>query len=200
MIADGISADPVGFSAHTQIPFSENRVEVVYFGAAFRISLESMRFEPDSISDYEKLFVLHYLTGVVTDFNKISRDGETRQPTSARIEYATFQSLPSGMFYYGPFRKRSIDRLLPVFGSDPDLLRKAATLLGGIKAEYGEVGYRFSVLPKISVVIALHVGDDEFPPEIKLLFPRNVTTYLTLEDVAVLGGLIAGKLLRAARD
>jgi hypothetical protein len=122
-----------------------------------------------------------------------------RQKVNVHDTYATFQSLPNGMFYYGPFRKRSINRMLPVFGNDPELLTNAARTLGAVETEYGDVGYRYEVLPKIAVIVALHLGDEEFPPELNMLFPRTVTDYLTLEDIAVLGGLLASKLLRSAR-
>ena len=55
----------------------------------------------------------------------------------------------------------------------------------------------FRVLPRVRVAAILHLGDDEFPAEASLLFDASVRHYLPIEDVAVLGGLVAGELIRA---
>jgi hypothetical protein len=41
-------------------------------------------------------------------------------------------------------------------------------------------------------------GDDEFPPDVQLLFDASVDHYLTLEDIVVLGQLATGRLIHSS--
>ena len=44
----------------------------------------------------------------------------------------------------------------------------------------------------------LHAGDEEFPAEANILFDDAIINFLTLEDVAVLAGLIATRLAKSS--
>ena len=48
--------------------------------------------------------------------------------------------------------------------------------------------------------VVLHRGDEEFPAEVNLLFSDRIAAFLPLEDVAVLAGLVATRLTRAAQE
>jgi hypothetical protein len=53
------------------------------------------------------------------------------------------------------------------------------------------------VFPRIDVIVIIHKGDEEFPPEVNLLFSENINNFLPLEDVSILGGIIAGYLKKS---
>ncbi len=183
-IARRIRTDAAGTAHRTGCNVTDDAVRIRYFGVDYLISPASREWDPPGLSEYERRLVLHYLTG--------------DEPVVFDARYATFESLPNGMFYYGPFRKRSVERLLPLFGEKPDLFRRALAAAGAEPTEDGDVGARFHAFPRVDVVFALYVGDEEFPPEMKVLFPRHVASLLSLEDLAVLAGIITGRLLRAA--
>jgi tetratricopeptide (TPR) repeat protein len=78
---------------------------------------------------------------------------------------------------------------------------KAHALNPGYATEekLGDAACGGPVLPRLRCVAVLHRGDEEFPPEANLLFEDRIANLLPLEDVAVLAGLVATRLSRAAR-
>ena len=53
------------------------------------------------------------------------------------------------------------------------------------------------VFPSVPVTFVLWRGDDEFSPSGSVLFDSTISQYLPTEDVAVLAGMLVGKLCRA---
>ena len=52
-------------------------------------------------------------------------------------------------------------------------------------------------LPRVAVAAVVYGGDEEFPADAKLLFDVSIASYLNTEDIAVLGGIVVGKLIQA---
>jgi hypothetical protein len=50
------------------------------------------------------------------------------------------------------------------------------------------------------MAIVMYVEDDEFPASANVLFDAAASHYLPTEDLAVLGGLLASQLVKAARS
>lgn len=130
-----------------------------------------------------QLLLLHYL---------ITADG-----TPLADRWSSFRDLPDGRFYDGAFRKRACLPLARAFGERPDLFVAAGERLDGTRLTYGDVSFMFRVLPRVRVAVILHTQDDEFPADANLLFDAALRHYLPIEDVAVLGGMVAVALLRA---
>jgi hypothetical protein len=143
-------------------------------------------FNPDSLSLGDRILILHYLT--------------SNGPVSENPAETTFQSLPGGMFYFSTFRKRGPNRVLAEFGGEPETVAAIRDKLGWAAGEVGDVSVRVPALPRIPVTVVLHAGDDEFPPEVQFLFRDDITSFLPLEDVAVLGGTVATRLSIAAGE
>jgi hypothetical protein len=77
---------------------------------------------------------------------------------------------------------------------------EAAEKLGGSKAGYGDVAVSIKAFPRVSVVIVLWRGDDEFAPNGSILFDRTVTDYLSTEDMTVLCERIVEKLTHSGQN
>lgn len=136
-----------------------------------------------AISTALRLVILHYL---------ITADGA---PLADR--WLAFRELPDGRFYDAAFRKRACLPIARAFGQQPEGLRKAGQRLAGQPLMYGDVSFMFQVLPRVRVAVVLYGQDDEFPADANVLFDASLRHYLPIEDVAVLGGLVVGELLRA---
>ncbi len=129
------------------------------------------------------LVLLHYL---------ICADG-----TPLADRWLSFRELPDGRVYDAAFRKRACQPLVARFGAQPEALVAAAQALGGQRLTFGDSSFMFQVLPRVRAAVVLHLGDDELPPDVSMLFDASLRHYLPIEDVAVLGGLLAAELLRA---
>jgi hypothetical protein len=130
-----------------------------------------------------RLLILHYL---------IQADG-----TPPADQWIAFRELPDGRVYDPAFQGRSALRLKEKFGLDVAAFSAAATALGGDRLEFGDASYMFKLFPRLRMAVVLHAGDEEFGPAVNILFDGSAGHYLPTEDLAVLGGLLTSKLLKA---
>jgi hypothetical protein len=162
--------------------------ELVYLGRMLRISHpggDVQAMDGGNPPGYAAALVcLHYLT---------CADGH---PPADR--WVSFRELPDGLIYYSAFRSRVEPALVRRFGAAPAALQRAAQTLGGDPLAFGDVAFGLRVLPRIAMAIILYAGDEEFAPAANVLFDASAGHYLPTEDLAVLGGLVVGSLIKAA--
>jgi hypothetical protein len=133
-----------------------------------------------------QILLLHYL---------LTADGT---PVAAR--WIAFRNLPGGLGYDAAFQNRASRRLSHAFGSDRVSFEAAARALGGERLSFGDASFLFRVLPRVWLSVVVYVADDEFPANANVLFDAVVDRYLPTEDLAVVGGMLAGRLIRAAQS
>ena len=165
---------------------SDKGFTVRYLGRNYAIGMPDVRFHPDGLSPVEQILVLHYLTST----------GDI----PARADFASYKDLPNGMFYYSAFRRNGPAAILGYYGASPERIVPAAEALDGRQSTYGDVSVELDILPRITMAIALFKGDDEFPPEVSLLFKSDIACYLPLEDISLLGGVVARKLIKITKS
>ena len=133
----------------------------------------------------EQVLILHYLNQA--------------QGVPFHNDLITYREVPAGEFYYQAFFKRAESPLLSAFGENPDLLARTAPLIGAEPASgLGDVAVKVQALPMVPVTLVVWGGDEEFPPEGKILFDRNISHYLSTEDIAWVSGMIVYRLMRLA--
>ncbi len=81
-----------------------------------------------------------------------------------------------------------------LFGEQPEKLEWAAKRLGGIEVPFGDVGMKITFLPKVKIFFIIWEGDDEFPPQGKILFNSHIASYLSTEGIVIASQMIFGKL------
>jgi len=172
--------NPAALAARCGASYTDDVYLLQYFGDSCSVTLPGCDFAPATLSLGERILILHYLTS------------DTRFEDAP--PQATFESLPGGMFYYPTFRKRGPDRVIKDFGDHPSLLREIGETAGWTGGSTGDVSVIIPALPMIDITVALYKGDEEFPPEVNFLLRKDVTSFLPLEDVAVLGGIVATRL------
>jgi hypothetical protein len=99
------------------------------------------------------------------------------------------------MFYFETYKKRGPLRVLNDFRDDPSLLQRIAAARGWSTGETGDVSIMIPALPLIEINLVYYAEDEEFPPEVKFLFRKDITSLLPLEDIAALGGYTATQLV-----
>jgi len=131
------------------------------------------------------ILLLHYL---------LMADG-----TPMTNQWIAFRALPGGMGYDAAFQGRSSFRLARQFGADRPAFEAASLSLGGERLTFGDASFCFRALPSLWLAAVVHLADDEFPAEASILFDGAANHYLPTEDLAVLGGLLTSRLVKAAR-
>ena len=135
----------------------------------------------------DAVLVLHYLTGA-----------KGRPLTGEMVAY---RQIPGGEFYTKAFNGRAEIPLAKTFGKAPGLLTKAVEAMGGEPVSgYGDEAGRFRVLPNIDIIVMLHLADEEFESEGKVLFDRNIGSYFSNEDISWLGSALVYRLMGVARS
>lgn len=122
-------------------------------------------------------------------------DSNTAVPLTGK--WISFAELPDGRVYDSAFQGNTGNLLVKTFGLDIDSLRKACDSLNGVALSgFGDAAYIFPALPRIPLLVNYWQGDEDFPSTCKLLFDVSVSHYLPTEACAILGGMLARKLVK----
>jgi hypothetical protein len=138
------------------------------------------------IQPWEAIISLHYL-----------KRASGNKQTGKLISY---KEIPDGLLYWPNFIARVHKILLKAYSSQPEKLLEFANVVGGEKADGGDVAIRITALPHVPVFIQLWKGDAEFSPDVAVLFDSSITRYLPTEDITVLSQMMAIKLMMAAKS
>ena len=163
------------------------RVKVPFLSDTFLVDIPARKvlFENEAeVYPFLSVLILHYLVGA--DKGAISG------------EWISFREFEGGDAYFGSFTDRSLVPFKNAFENRPDLLEPAAGPLGGEPVEFGDIGIRVPVFPKLPLAVVLWRGDDEFPPEVNILFDKSANSILRTEDLAICGALTVSKLRKNA--
>lgn len=160
------------------IPFLADRYKV-------NLRAKKVMFENEAeVYPFLSVLLLHYLMGV-----------DDRPLTG---EWISFREFEGGDAYIGSFTNRTLLPLKNAFGHRPELLAKAAAPLGADQLDFGDVGLRIPVFPKLPLAVVLWRGDAEFPPDVNVLFDRTANSILRTEDLAICGALTMSRLRKNA--
>lgn len=175
---------------YTDLGDGRGTFSVRYFDRRYLVAYpDGVVTEADSgqeASIFTQILLLHYLT---------SASG-----SSLKGQWVSFRQLPGGLLYERAFRARSLEPLIQAFGQDSALFAAAARRVGGEPARLGDASFLFRILPRLPLMCVLWLGDEEMPAEVNILFDASAGSYLPTEDLAVIGGTLSGRLLRAARS
>jgi len=172
---------------YTRLTDASGQIEVRFWGKDYLV-----RYPEISVEEVEtgqeppiaiKILILHYL---------INADG-----TPLADFWVSFRELPGGRVYDAAFRERANFRLARAFGNDLDGFVAAAETLGGERLTYGDASFLFPIFPRLRLAVVLYLADEEFSASANVLFDAAASHYLPTEDLAVLGGMLAGRLIKA---
>lgn len=167
-------------------------MQIGFLGRCFYFSIRRFELEPEGPAQEksirgadadliaERILILHYLAKA------------SGAPLSGRM--VGFDQLPGGRFYGSAFRKRSEVPLAEMFSRDPMGLIAAAEKLGGVRGEHGDASAALLPFPMVPMTLIVWAGDDELPPNGRVLFDDTAEEYLSTEDIAVLGDLVIRRL------
>jgi hypothetical protein len=111
-----------------------------------------------------------------------------------------FRELPNGLFYAQAFQGYTGAGLVHDLHGDVAVFRRASEKLQGRPLALGDAGYVFQVLPRLSLAAIMWAGDDEFPAQAQVLFQESAPHYLVTDGLAILGSLLIGQIVKAAKS
>lgn len=110
-----------------------------------------------------------------------------------------FRELPNGLFYAQAFQGYTGDELIRHLNGDVTAFKRASEKLQGAALVIGDAGYAFQVLPRLRLAVVMWAGDDEFPAQAQVLFPETASHYLITDGLAIVGSLLIGQIVKAAK-
>ena len=110
-----------------------------------------------------------------------------------------FRELPDGLFYAQAFQGYTGDELVRDLKGDVAAFKRASAKLQGEALAIGDAGYTFQALPRLKVAVVMWAGDDEFPSHAQVLFQETAPHYLMTDGLAIVGSLLIGQIVKAAK-
>jgi hypothetical protein len=105
------------------------------------------------------------------------------------------KDLKEGHFFQGPHELK-IAPLLERYGEDAGSFREAAQRLDGDAVDMAAAAFRLKPFPRIHLYYLLWEGDDEFPPQMSVLFDRSIENFLAADAIWGLVTRVSTALLR----
>lgn len=124
-------------------------------------------------------------------FMRYLLEGKTVEYTT---EFLSYKELPDGELYNKPFTGRCIYRMLGSYGKNPDAFKKACETYGGIPVKSSGIAYEFEFLHNLFIRFILWEGDEDFAPNMQILFSKNFADTFSGEDRVVVCEYIIGRM------
>lgn len=170
-----------------QVINSKKVITLKYLNQSYQITLPdievSLEGSQKEVPLRDKILILHYLTQA--------------KGTPISNKTIAYKELPEGANYFPTFSKRAIKPLIDHFGNEPHRLLDVARVLGGNKADYGDVAVTINAFSRVPITLVLWRGDTELPPAGNVLFDSTISDYLPAEDINVLCETIAWRLVKS---
>lgn len=99
-------------------------------------------------------------------------------------------------FFRGPHALQ-VEEVKEAFGRDPEAFGHAAKRLGGVELLFGDKAFSFPVFPKVPAAYVLWKGDEEFPPQVTVMFDSTIEKHFSLDGVWCLVAEVSRRLLEA---
>jgi hypothetical protein len=119
--------------------------------------------------------------------------------TSPLDRWVGFRELPNGLFYAQAFQGYTGAALVRDLNGDVAAFNQASEKLQGMALPIGDAGYSFQVLPRLKLAVVMWAGDDEFPAQAQVLFQETAPHYLITDGLAIVGSLLIGQIVKAAK-
>jgi hypothetical protein len=134
--------------------------------------IECLYMEDTGPHEYFSVFLIHHLLKV--------------RETGSVHEWISEKDIPGGAtFFRGPHEIPTRE-IANRYGNDVDAFRKRCEHLGGQLLSMADAAYSFQVTPRTPVAVLYWQGDDDFPPEAKILFDRSLAGYLAADAIYAL--------------
>ena len=172
------------WNAVSNLPDNGETIAIKLLSDSYTINIPNKTIQSDSCNipakEYVAILLLHYLA-------RKSTMGELPPPTG---EWVDFNGIEGGEGYYAAFKKRTIDRVLKKYASNPDSLRETISRMPGEIADKGDISVIIHPFEGVSILITMSKADDEFGPGANILFDKNISKIFCTEDIVVLTEMV----------
>jgi len=130
--------------------------------------------------EYFPLFIIYYLL----------------QAKDIRLsgEWISEKDIPGGStFFRGP-HDIPANLICDRFKNDIKAFKNRCKQLRGTFIDMGDAAFTFRIAPRIPVTVLYWIGDEDFPPEAKILYDRSIIEHLSLDIIFALAVEICARI------
>ena len=128
--------------------------------------------EVPKVHEYLSIFIIHYLL--------------TKAALVIENEWISEKDIPGGVTFFRDPHAIPTELLTQTFQNDIESFSRRCKSLQGDPIEMGDVAFQFQITKCIPVVVLYWQGDEDFPPEAKLLFDRSISRHLATDVIFAL--------------
>ncbi|MGN0977614.1 MAG: DUF3786 domain-containing protein [Faecousia sp.] len=99
-----------------------------------------------------------------------------------------------GLMFHQTLLEDTRDPWAEAFQADPEGFRRACIALHGTPLPNGDIAYAIELFDGLPVAIQLWLGDEEFPPNLRLKWDENATMYIRYETMYFAKALLLNRL------
>jgi hypothetical protein len=92
-------------------------------------------------------------------------------------------SLKGGKSFFQGSHSFPLDPLIEQYGRETQGFLNRGLFLGAVQEDYGDVGLRFTALPRVPVFMILWGADEEFSSRLSVLFDASIDHHLSLDAI-----------------
>ncbi len=108
-------------------------------------------------------------------------------------DFCPVSSLP-GVYASGKGLGMNMPTLSKRIHEEPERFRAVMAALGAHKLDLGDIGYRLDVFPDLPMCLKFYFGDEEFPPQLSLLWDKNSLRFVRYETIYYIAGCLHERL------
>lgn len=118
-----------------------------------------------------------------------------RKPdASASMEFCPIGSLP-GVYVGGGNLSMDMPGLSWAIHENPEGFRSACAKMGAEPQNMGDIDFRLQIFPDLPMCLKFYFGDEEFEPQLTLLWDKNTLRFVRYETVYYIAGCLQKRLL-----
>ena len=99
-----------------------------------------------------------------------------------------------GLMFHTSLLETQKDPWADRFQTNPEGFESACRALGGEKLSYGDIAYAIELFDGLCICLQLWFGDEEFPPNLRILWDENALMYLKYETMYFARGLLLSRI------
>lgn len=174
--ADLADLDVDEVCSRAQVSYESGVFLIPFMGEVYRLSCDDHTIVvpegmPESDGELELLFLAY-----LVDAKEIGLGGK----------WISEKEVPGGsLFFTGP-HSMPVSGIKERYGTSPADFIERAGELGATTLDYGDASVAFTALPRLPVAFVLWEEDDEFPPEVTVMFDESIPSHIPVDVVLAL--------------
>ena len=148
--------------------YNEKIYKICFWGDEYSIypirkKVECISAEKPATHDYFQIFMIHYLLN--------------EEVIHVSNEWISEKDIPGGSNFFTVPHEIPYHLIIREYGNDLLKFKTHCENMKGSFLDLADMAYFFNVTPRVPVAVLYWVGDDEFPPQSRLLFDKSISIF-----------------------